>query len=178
MKGNILFAGILVFSSNVSAQKFLVEKSTVTFFSNAAIENIAAENSKSNSIFNETTGEIVFSIPVTEFEFAKSLMKEHFNEKYLETEKYLKSTFQGKIAGYQTGVNGVQQVRASGKLTIHGVTKDIDTRGTMEKANGKIVIKSSFIVKLEDYMIKIPQVLWQNIAKEVEVKVEFLYRPL
>src|SRR6185369_10053738 len=130
MKVNILFTVLLVFCLNASEQKFLAEKSTVTFFSHAAVEDIASENSKSNSIFNESTCEMGFSIPIRDFEFAKSLMKEHFNEKYMETEKYPKSTFQGKITGYQANGIGVQQVRASGRLSIHGVTKDIEVGGT------------------------------------------------
>ena len=68
----------------------------MSFFSDAAIEDITAENKTASGIFNSATSDIAFSIPIKEFEFAKSLMKEHFNEKYMDTEKYPKSTFQGK----------------------------------------------------------------------------------
>ncbi len=160
------------------AQKFTADKTYVKFFSDAAIEDIAAENSKSSSIFNQETGEVVFSIPIKEFEFAKSLMKEHFNEKYMETEQFPKTTFQGKISGYQSGTTGEQKAVASGKLTIHGVTRDVEIPGTMVFANGQLSMKSKFMVKLADYKIKIPQLLWQNIAEEVEVTIEFNYKSL
>ncbi len=160
------------------SQKYTAEKSFVSFFSDGAIEDIAAENTKTVSLFNTTTGEVVFSIPIKEFEFDKSLMKEHFNEKYMDTEKFPKSTFQGKISGFQSDAKGEQQATASGKLSIHGVTQEVAIPGTVEVLEGKIVMKSRFIVKLADYKIEIPKLLWQNIAEQVEVKIEFTYKPL
>ena len=159
-------------------QKYASEKSFVSFYSHATIEDIAAKNTKASSIFNVATGDIVFSIPTKEFEFAKSLMKEHFNEKYMDSEKLPKSTFQGKITGFQVNGPGVQQAKATGKLTIHGITKEIDVPGTVEFTNGKVIIKSAFIAKLDDYEIMRPQLLWQNIAEQVEVKIEFTYKPI
>ena len=153
-----------------------MESSVVSFFSDGAIEDISAHTSKSVSIFNVATGDVAFSIPIQDFEFEKSLMKEHFNEKYMETEKFPKSTFQGKLTGFQTTGAGEQQARATGKLTIHGVTKEVDLPGTIEFVSGKIVMKSKFVVKLVDYKIAIPQLLWQNIAEEIEVKIDFTYK--
>lgn len=175
-----LLIAILMLGIAVSAfgQKYGADKSFVSFYSHAMIEDITAKNSKSSSIFNVGTGEIVFSIPIREFEFAKSLMKEHFNEKYMDSEKFPKATFQGKITGYDPKANGVQQAKATGKLTIHGVTKDIDIPGTVEFDNGKIITKSTFIVKLEDYDVERPTLLLQNIAEQVEVKIEFTYKPI
>ncbi len=83
-----------------AAQKMTAEKTFVSFFSKASIEDIKAENTKSISIFNSETMDIVFSIPIKEFEFDKALMKEHFNEKYLESEKFPKGTFSGKVSGF------------------------------------------------------------------------------
>ena len=171
---------ILIFGicSSAHAQKYVAEKSFVSFYSKAAIEDITAENTKSQSIFNTATGDIVYIIPIQEFQFAKYLMKEHFNEKYMNTEKFPKSTFQGKITGFDINANGVQQAKATGKLTIHGVTQEIDFPGTIEVVNGKVVMKSAFIVKLDTYNITRPQLLFQNIAEQVEVKIEFTYRPI
>ncbi len=160
------------------SQKFTADKTYIKFFSNAAIEDISAVNTKSSSIFNEATGDIVFSIPIKEFEFAKSLMKEHFNDKYMETEQFPKATFQGKISGYQPTATGEQKASATGKMTIHGVTEDVEIPGTMINANGVLTMKAKFMVKLQDYKITIPQLLWKNIAEQVEVTVEFNYKSL
>ena len=158
-------------------QKFIAETSKIVFFSDAAIEDITAENSKSMSILDAGTGEIAFSIPIKEFKFSKSLMQEHFNEKYMETEKFPKSTFQGKITGYVSTASGSQAASATGKLTIHGVTRDIEVPGTIEFASNKVILKSKFKVKLEDYAVARPQLLWQNIAEEVEVTIDFTFKP-
>ena len=176
MKKFIIAILVIAPTMLVQAQKYAAENSVISFFSDGAIEDIAASNSKSMSIFNTATGDVVFSIPIKDFEFEKSLMKEHFNEKYMETEKFPKATFQGKITGYQTTAAGEQPAKASGKLTMHGVTNETEITGTMEFANGKVIMKSKFIVKLVDYKIAIPQLLWQNIAEEIEVKTEFTYK--
>ena len=168
---------LCVVGFSASAQKFVTEKSFIKFFSHATIEDIAADNKKAAGIFNSATNDIAFSIPIAEFQFAKALMQEHFNEKYMESDKYPKSTFQGKISDYTSSTAGVQNVKATGKLTIHGVTNDINVPGTIEKQGDNLLMKSKFKVKLQDYKIEIPQLLWQNIAEEVEVTLEFTFKP-
>src|SRR6266478_4827410 len=101
MKKTLLIVFGIAVAFLAHAQKFTSDKTYVKFFSDASIEDITAENTKSSSIFNEATGDVVFSIPIKEFEFDKSLMKEHFNEKYMESEQFPKAIFQGKISGYQ-----------------------------------------------------------------------------
>jgi len=163
--------------SNVNGQKFITEKSEVTFFSSAPMEDIRATNKKATGLFNVETNEIVFSIPISEFKFKKSLMQQHFNEKYMDTEKFPKSTFQGTVSGFKKDVKGTQKVKATGKLTIHGVTKDVQIDGTMDVNDPKLNLKAVFIVKLEDYNITRPQLLWQNIAEQVEVTTLFTFKP-
>jgi len=163
---------------NVNAQKFSTEKGHVSFFSDATIEDIEAVNSVVGSLFNASTGDVVFIMKIRDFVFDKSLMREHFNEKYMESEKFPKSTFQGKIVGFKMGTSGVQNVKAVGKLTIHGVTREIEVPGTAELSGGKLLVKSKFIVKVADYNVKIPTLMWQNIAEQVEVKVDFIYKPV
>lgn len=173
----IAFCLLLFFNTPAYSQKYTIEKSDVVFFSDAAIEDITAVNTKSAGLFNAGNSDIAFSIPISEFQFEKSLMQEHFNERYMDTEKYPKSTFQGKISGYDSLKAGVQNVKASGKLSIHGVTRTIDVPGTIEKQGAKLNMKSKFVVRLMDHKIKIPQLMWQNIAEEVEVSVDFIFKP-
>ncbi len=178
MKG-FLVSLIFVLSGIVaSAQKYVTEAGLISFFSDAAIEDIKAENKMVGSLFNATSGELVYIVKIKDFIFDKALMREHFNEKYMETEKFPKSTFQGKLVGFNPSAVGEQKVSAKGKLTIHGITKDIDIPGTVEFDKGKVKMKSKFMVKLEDYNVKIPKLVWQNIAEEVEVKIDFSYKTL
>lgn len=177
MKNQILITVLISISTVSFSQKYVIEKAFVSFFSDAAIEDIKADNKKTSSIFNAENGEVVFSIPINEFQFEKSLMQEHFNEKYMESDKYPKSTFQGKITGFDPNAKGTQQAKATGKLTVHGVTNEVEIPGTIEKQGDKIAMKAKFMVKLVDHKITIPQLLWQNIAEQVEVTVDFLYKP-
>jgi polyisoprenoid-binding protein YceI len=172
-----IVAAILAFSIPSFGQKYVADKSFISFYSHATVEDIKADNKKATSIFNQATGDIVFSIPISEFQFAKSLMQEHFNEKYMESDKYPKATFQGKIEGFDPLLSGPQTLKAIGKLMIHGVTRDVEIPGTLEKQNDKLLLKTKFIVKLADYNIEIPQLLWQNIAEQVEVTAELTYKP-
>lgn len=160
------------------SQKYASEKTFVSFFSDALLEDITAENTKSSSIFNAETGDVAFSIPMKDFKFAKSLMQEHFNEKYAESEKFPKSTFSGKIIGFKPDATGVQNVNAQGRLTIHGVTKDIDVPGTIEVQGKKLQMRSKFMVKVADYEITVPQLVFQNIAEQVEVTIDFTFKPM
>jgi polyisoprenoid-binding protein YceI len=175
-----LLAGFLLINCCVAtyAQKYKSEESVITFFSEAAIENIAATNSKSTSLFNTETGEIAFLVPIDGFTFEKSLMQQHFNEKYMESHKFPTASFKGKIIGVEKALRGEPEVQAVGQLSIHGQTQEIETAGLLKLVNGKITMSSSFMIELEDYKIKIPRLLWQNIAERVEVKVEFTYGPL
>jgi polyisoprenoid-binding protein YceI len=150
----------------------------ISFFSDAPVEDISAVNTEVGSLFDSVTGELVFVVPIKDFQFEKRLMREHFNEKYMETHKFPKASFKGKAIGFQPSKSGPQEVKVQGKLSIHGVTQDISVTGTMEVSAGKLVAKSKFLVKLADYGITIPQIVWQNIAEDVEVKVEFIYKSL
>lgn len=171
---NILILLLLSYAQTIIAQKYQLKSSRITFFSSAPIEDIKAVNTKSSSIFDTETGQIVFSVPINAFQFDKSLMQQHFNEEYLESDKYPRSTFQGKIIGFEPGKRQ-QQVRAKGKLTIHGATHEIEVPGSVRVYDDRIEMMSVFTVKLVDYNIKIPALLWKNIAEEIEISIDLTY---
>lgn len=158
------------------AQQLKSENGTISFFSEAPLENIDATNKGASSVFDLSNGNIVFSVPIRGFEFDKSLMQKHFNEQYMESEKFPKAIFTGNIEHYDVSASGEQQTVAKGEMTIHGVTRKVVIPGVIEQNGLDIEVRSTFIIKLEDYDVKIPQVLWQNIAEEVEVKVNFNYK--
>lgn len=160
----------------LAGQKISVKKSTVTFFSDALVEDITASTTKTAGIIDLAKGEFAFSLPIKEFQFDKSLMKEHFNEKYMETEKYPKATFLGTLQNFNSDA-ATQEVKARGKLTIHGVTKEVEIPATIKKNGLSYQVDAKFIVRLADYKIEIPQLLFQNIAEAVEVTVDFNFGP-
>jgi hypothetical protein len=158
-------------------QDFQLSKGTVVFFSSAPLEDIRAENKKLASFFNPATNEIAFSIPIREFMFEKSLMREHFNDKYMESHKYPNATFQGHLLGFNIDDPSLQQVLARGKLTIHGITRSVQIPGEVQVVRGGLEMKSVFMVKLADYEVKIPSIMFKNIAEEVEVSLQLIYHP-
>ena len=174
MKFNVAALLVLI-AFSTKAQEYRAEKGDVSFFSDATLEDIKANNTKATSIFDGASGNVAFVIYSKDFQFDKALMQEHFNEKYMETEKYPKSTFQGKIIGYDPAATK-QQVKAKGKMTIHGVTQEVEIPGTIEKEGDRLVMKSVFPVRLENYKITIPKLLWENIAEQIEVTVKFIYK--
>ncbi|MEQ9591902.1 MAG: YceI family protein [Cyclobacteriaceae bacterium] len=159
----------------LKAQKFSSTKSEVSFYSEASIEDISATNKEGSSIFDLQSGEIAFIIPISAFEFEKSLMQEHFNEKYMESDKHPRATFEGIITGYSKDIATPQSVIAKGKLTIHGVTRSASVEGTLLLQGERTKVNAKFVVRLEDHKVKIPKLLWSNIAEEVEVEVDFDY---
>jgi hypothetical protein len=169
---------LLLHFNGFSQKRYFSEKSNITFFSGGVIEDIKASNTKVTSILDLLSGEVAYLLNPKDFQFEKKLMQVHFNEKYMESEKYPRSSFKGKIEGLNASTNTLQQVKAVGKLSIHGVTRDVDIPGTLHIEGNTVTLRAKFLVKLMDYDIKVPQIVWQNIAQEVEVTVHFLYRPV
>jgi len=165
------------FCSNLQAQKYQLSSSEVSFFSEAPMENIEAFNEETKSIFDESSREIAFIVPIESFIFDKSLMQEHFNENYLESDKYPDARFEGKLVNYDPNKEGEQQVRAKGTLTIHGVSQQVDVPGTVSRDSSGIDMEANFPVKVADYDIEIPKVVFYNIAEEVEIRVKLQYQP-
>lgn len=169
---------MLLIAHKSLTQRFKSDESEITFFSEAPIENIAAKNTAGGSVFDVGSGEIVFSVPIQDFQFEKSLMQQHFNEKFMDSEQFPKATFRGIVNSFDIKSTDQQKVWASGTITIHGVSQSVKIEGKMLHTNEQILLSCSFPVKLADFHIKIPQLLWQNIAEEVEVSVNFIYKPL
>lgn len=163
-------------SFGVQSQKLVLEKSRIVFFSDAPVEDILAENVKTAGLFNPLTGDIAFSVPIRGFQFEKSLMQEHFNEKYMESDKYPKATFQGTITGLDAGISIAQQVTAKGELTIHGVMKAVEIPGVIERRADEWILKTKFMVKLSDHNIRIPRLVFQHITEQIEVTADFTFR--
>lgn len=162
---------------SAQAQQFTSEQSEVKFFSSAPVEDIDAVNTASKSVIDLSTGKFAFVVPSNKFEFKKKLMQEHFNENYMESEKYPKSTFTGSISNWAMFENE-KEILASGELTIHGVTTKVEIPAKLNIQKDKLVVDSTFPVALAEYKIKIPKALFYNIADTVDVTVHFEYIPL
>ena len=172
-----VFATILLVHSG-TAQKYYTKNGTISFFSSTSMEDIKADNNQVMSVLNAQTGDMQFSVIVKSFHFKKALMEEHFNENYMESSKFPKSTFKGTVADISK-VNftkdGSYPVTVAGDLTIHGVTQKVSTPGTITVQAGKIKGNAVFKVALADYSIAVPKLVEKNISKTIEITVNCLY---
>ncbi|MEQ9375757.1 MAG: YceI family protein [Imperialibacter sp.] len=154
------------------AQIYTMKDATIGFFSDAVLEDIAATNAASQGVVNFQEKSFSFRIPIKSFKFERELMQEHFNENYMESEKYPYGTFKGSIEGaFDIAKDGDYSVSAVGTLNIHGVDSQRTIPTTIHVSKGNIAIDSKFMVKLADHKIEIPTIVFQKIAEEVEVSV-------
>lgn len=176
----MLLLGLIVFSQFAHTQKLVSKNSHVWFVSNTPLENIEAHNRQAVSMLDPVTGELVFNLLVKSFEFKIALMQEHFNENYMESDKYPKSAFKGKVINNSVidyKKDGIYAVEVTGDLIIHNVTKPVNTKGTIEVKGGSVTARAAFTVKPSDYNITIPALVENKIAKEVQISVDATYSP-
>lgn len=174
-KFKLLVIVFIIATSAGFSQKYITKNGYIKFYSETPMETIEAHNHQVNSAFDLATGDFVFKVLIKSFDFEKALMQEHFNENYMESDKFPDATFTGKITNLPAidlMKDGKYDVNVEGDLKIHGETKKVKEKGTFEVAGGKITGKSVFMVHLADYKIKIPNTVINNIAEDIQVTVE------
>ena len=163
----------LLFSTQLIAQQYYTNKGKVSFFSEAPIENISAVNENVSAIVDSQAGGFAFRLKIVDFTFPNSLMQEHFNESYLESEKYPLSTFTGVIDNFSNlDLSTKQNLMVKGSLAMHGISKDAQMKAIVQMINDELHISSAFDVALEDYDIDIPKIMMYKIAETIKVTVE------
>lgn len=159
------------------AQNVLLDKlGTAHFYSEAPLEDIEATNKKAIGAFDLDKGGIAVSMIIKNFHFDKSLMEEHFNENYLESDKYPKASLKGKIQNFSDldfSKPGVFTAKIEGDLEIHGVKKPLVCDVNFEVNKEVISVKTKFQVALKDHNIEIPTIVIRNIAEVVDVDASF-----
>ncbi len=172
------FVGLILALSAPAQDRYLTRQGYISFFSHTPVEDIKAENHQVLSIIDLSTGNVAVTMLMKSFEFEKALMQEHFNENYVESDKFPKSKFEGKITNLDDILSedtNVATVR--GQLTIHGVTNPVTIEGKLEVTEKTILFEGSFMVTVADYKIKIPSVVARNIAKDVKVTCVLEHKP-
>lgn len=158
---------------------YKAESGKARFFSEALMENIEATTSKAIAVLNDSTGDVAVRIPIKSFIFDKSLMREHFNENYMESEKYPDATFKGKIQEKISLTAGESEmVNVAGNLVIHGVSQPRNIQVSLKaNADNSVTATGRFNITVADHKIKIPTIVFKNIAEVVEVTYEFILKP-
>jgi hypothetical protein len=155
---------------------YACKNAKISLFSSAPIEDIKAVSSSGASVYNSGTGELEFSVAIRSFQFDKSLMQDHFNSEYMESDKYPKATFKGKITDHvDVTKDGAYPITVTGDLTVHGITKARTIAGSLTVRSGVVTMASEFMVKCADHHIDIPQIVFHNIAESIKMNVSATY---
>lgn len=155
---------------------YVCKNAAISLYSKAPIEDIEAKSNKGTSVYNATTGELAFNLPIRSFVFPKSLMQEHFNENYMESDKFPQASFKGKIQEHiDVSKDGSYPVNVTGVLTVHGVSQSRTITGTITVQKGTVGMSSEFMVKCADHHITIPTIVFHNIAESIRIQVSATY---
>lgn len=164
------------FVNQAGQETYVCKNANISLYSKAPLEDIDAVSAKGTSVFNASNGALAFSIPIRSFQFQKSLMQEHFNENYMESDKYPNASFSGKISEkIDASKNGSYPVNAVGTLEVHGVKQNRTIPGTITVSNGAVSMKSEFTVMCKDHKIEIPKLVFEKIAESIRVQIAANY---
>jgi len=168
----IALSAFLISSAGYS-QNYMTKTGFIGFYSKTSLEDIKAENNQMYAVLDPASHHIAFAVLLKGFIFTKELMQEHFNENYVESDKYPKATFSGTCSGdMDLGKDGTYQVVIKGDLSLHGVTKPLETTAQLDVKKDEIKATSAFKLKPEDFNITIPAIVREKIASEMSVKVQ------
>lgn len=175
-KSFLLFTGMIM-SLGAYSQMFTNKNAHVWFYSDASLEKIEAHNKQVSAVINSTNGEVAFKVIMKSFEFEKALMQEHFNENYVESDKYPNATFKGKITNIEAvdfKKDGKYNTNIEGDLTIHGVTKKIKESGNIEIKGETAHVKCTYYINLKDYNIELPSAVFNKVSEKIQINVDAL----
>jgi polyisoprenoid-binding protein YceI len=185
MSKQFLLAFLLFATLKAGAQnKFFTKKGKITFDATTPTspEKIRGKNENVVCVIDLSSGAMEFMLSMTAFDFEKALMGEHFNENYVESEKYPKANFKGSITDIKSvslSKDGNQAVTVKGNLTLHGVTREVQAPGILTIQNHTLTgAKSELLISLSDFKIEVPSLVSDKLAKEAKVKVEVNLDPV
>ncbi|WP_420604069.1 YceI family protein [Flagellimonas sp.] len=153
--------------------KVIARQGHVSFFSYTSVEHIKAENNQVLGIVDLQTGEIAVSMLMNAFIFEKALMREHFNESYVESDIYPRAVFEGNIIDFDPAQSEEQTRIVKGSFSMHGETKQLEIKTKIERSERTYLLSGTFETVVQDYKIKIPPLLAGNIAKTISVDFTF-----
>ncbi len=172
---------LIVTSAFSPIGKLVSKTGHVNFFSHTAIEDITANNYKVVSTLETSTGDIIYSVPMQSFEFAKAKMQQHFNSaKFLDTKQFPKAKFKGTITNLSDidfGTDGTYTANVTGDLSIHGVSNTVTENATITVSGGQVTVDVVMDITLADYKIAFKKGKPStNIAKTVKATIKTVYK--
>ena len=172
MKKNILLL-LIFYAGQLMAQRYMTRNAEVYFLSDKdAIEVVEATNNQVGAVVDLSSNDIAFQIQLRAFKFKIALMEEHFNENYVESEKYPKATFKGAFTNLPADLSKQRELLVAGVMDFHGVQKDVELNVSLQYIDGELVGTSNFVLLCSDFGIKIPKIVSDKLANEIQVTVK------
>jgi polyisoprenoid-binding protein YceI len=172
VKKNIVIPVLFLLTTNVYCQTYMSRTAFIGFYSKTPLEDIIAENQQAYAVVDVAKKQLAFTVLLKGFEFKKELMQTHFNENYVESDKYPKASFTGSFNNNINANGEATEIQINGNLTLHGVTKNINVPATVQIINEKLTGHASFTLKPEDFNISIPSLVREKISSEMRVEVK------
>ena len=168
-----IFLLTLLASGSGYAQIYTTRTGFIGFYSKTPLEDIRAEKKQVYAAIDLSQKTMAFMVLLKGFIFPKELMQEHFNENYVESDKYPKATFSGIYTGnISSGKEAAYQVMVVGTLRLHQVARQIEVPATLELKNGRLMGTAEFVIRPEDYNISIPSLVRDKIDKQLRIRIE------
>lgn len=171
---------LLLISIVTSAQEKMVSYEGTTNFeaSIPLFEEVKAINEKTTCILITKTGQIACWVAVKDFKFKRNLMEEHFNNNYMESDRYPRAVFKGKIEKFDLkNLNSELMVyQINGKMTIRGKSQKITVKGTLKRVADGIELYSEFPLNTDDFNIEIPFIVRSKVSKKVNTQIACVFR--
>jgi hypothetical protein len=169
----LLFALYFAFILAASAQTYVGQHIKVNIFSSTPVEDIKASSNAGVAVLIIDKQELAVQIPIKSLSFDKKLMQEHFNENYMESDKYPLAKFKGNIEQkIDWKKDGEYAVTTKGILTVHGVAQPRTIQGKISIKNGVVSLNANFDVACAAHQIKIPSLVFTKIAEIIKVNVQ------
>lgn len=181
MKWKLVVIFTVIAQWTAAQNRYYTKTGQISFYSDAPMEKIEAVNRSVSAVLDKSTGQLQFLVLMKGFEFKKALMQEHFNENYVESDRYPKAQFRGMVVNnpainYEREGSYVAVVK--GKLSLHGKEQDVETKGTISVKNGKLGCEAVFVIRLNDFEVKIPALVKDKVAERVTITVSCSLEPL
>jgi polyisoprenoid-binding protein YceI len=170
-----LFCIAITFSAN--AQTYVGKNIKVGIFSSTPVEDIKAVSNTGIAVLAKQ--EIAVQVAIKSLEFDKKLMQEHFNENYMESDKFPNAKFKGIIdQKIDYTKDGEYMVTAKGILNVHGVDQARTINGKIAIKSGAVSLYATFDVACKSHGIKIPTIVFAKIAEVIKVTINGTLTPL
>ena len=168
----------------VELQVDKIQKNLVKFTSNAQIESFSGTTDKIDGYIYwpgddqkpETVpaqSKLYFEVQLDGLDTGIGLRNRHMREDYLETDKFPLARYNGTVEKVDSSQRGTYQVTTSGKLSIHGVDRPVMITGLVSPQGDHYRVQSNFEVKLTDYGIKVPSMMFLKLNEVIRIVLDF-----